>query len=243
MKRWLPVLVWIAGLGSFISCKPPAPVALPKPTNSLGSSLQRKPTKSPQRIGKPSTEQNPFGRYLADAKANWPEPALVRFASECQVDLDASNPRYAQEPGEKWVLVKDLSRVQEDQETDFYHTLAVWHAGDRMVTEEWGMELDTGDYHRMLFCMDRRKVKLVDSVSWRIAVEGDGSSDTSWGYEHRWKLGPSGQFETTFRGFVDLREQPMSAPKLDEGTRKSLDEENVGMTTWADLKYPDELLQ
>jgi hypothetical protein len=95
----------------------------------------------------------------------------------------------------------------------------------------------------MLFCMDRRKVKLVDSVSWRIAVEGDGSSDTSWGYEHRWKLGPSGQFETTFRGFVDLREQPMSAPKLDEGTRKSLDEENVGMTTWADLKYPDELLQ
>lgn len=238
MKRWLPVLALLAGLGSFISCKHPTTSIEHKPT----SSTARTPANPLKRIGKPSTELNPFNRYLSDAKANWPEPALVRFAKECQVDLDATAPRYAQNPGEKWVLVKDLTHVQEDQETDFYHTVAVWHVDDRIMAEEWGMELDTGDYYRLYYCLEREKIILVDSVSWSIVLDNDSSKDTGWGYEHRWKLGTNGKFETTLRRFVNLQERPSAAPKLDEDTQKVLDEEGVRMQTWADLKYPSELL-
>jgi hypothetical protein len=196
----------------------------------------------PVRIGKPSTELNPFDRYLADVKSNWPEPALVRFASDCQIDLDSVPPRYAQKPGEKWILVKDLSRAQSDQETDFYHTIAVWHSPNRIMTEEWGMELDTGDYYRLFSCLNQKKITLVDSVSWSIAPDDDPAKETGWGYEHRWGLGKDGTIATTLKQFVDLRDKPISAPPLDEETKKRLDDEGVGANSWADLQLPDGLL-
>jgi hypothetical protein len=167
----------------------------------------------------------------------------LHFASECQVDLDSITPRYAQNPGEKWVLVKDLSHAQEDQETDFYHTVAVWHAQDRILAEIWGMELDTGDYFRLFYCMENKKITLVDSASWSISLDNHSMKDSGWGYEHRWKLGPDGKFETVSRQFVDLREKTIAAPKLDAENQKGLDEEDVGTRTWADLKLPDGLLR
>jgi hypothetical protein len=239
MKHWLPLLALLAGLGSSISCKHPGQNEASKPTNISVS----KPTNHPKRIGKPSTKLNPFDRYLADTKANWPESALARFAKECQVDLDATVPRYAQNPGEKWILVKNLSHAQEDQETDFYHTVAVWHIGDRILAEEWGMELDTGDYYRFFYCLNKRKIILVDSVSWRISLDNDSAKDKGWGYEHRWILESNGKFETIVRQFVDLREKPIAAPKLDEETQKGFAGEDVGTHSWADLKLPDGLLR
>jgi hypothetical protein len=238
MKNLLPVLALLAGLGSSISCKHPSPSATPTPINST----VMKPINSPKRVGKPSTKLNPFDRYLANTKANWPEPALVRFAKECQVDQDATVPRYAQNPGEKWILVKDLTHAQEDQETDFYHTVAVWHIDDRIMTEEWGMELDTGDYYRLYYCLKRQRIILVDSVSWSIALDNDSSKDTGWGYEHRWKLETNGKFATVLHRFVDLQEKPIAHPTLDVETQKGLDEESVGIHSWADLKLPDGLL-
>jgi hypothetical protein len=196
----------------------------------------------PVRIGMPSTKLNPFDRYLANAIANWPEPALVRFAGECQIDLDSTVPLYTQEPGDKWIAVKDLSQAQSDQETDFYHTVAVWHSQNQIMTEEWGMELDTGDYYRLFYCFDQKKITLVDSVSWKIALENDPAKDTGWGYEHRWKLGQDGKFATTLKQFVDLREKPIASPQLDEETKEGLDAEDVGIHSWADLQLPDALL-
>ena len=239
MKRWLPVLVLSAGLGSLISCKHAAPSAtkIMRASSSVG-----KAASPPARIGKPSTKLNPFDRYLTDTKANWPEPALVRFAGECQVDLDSTVPRYAQNAGKKWLVVKDLSHALEDQETDFYHTAAVWHSQDRVLAEVWGMELDSGDYYRLLYCVKGEKITFVDSVSWSISLENDSSKDTGWGFEHQWKLQPDGEFATASSRFVDLREQPISAPKLDADTQKGLDEESVGRHTWADLELPNRLL-
>jgi len=194
-------------------------------------------------MGKPSNKLNPFDRYLADSKANWPEPALVRFAEQCQVDLESGVPRYAQEPGEKWILVKDLTHALQDQKTDFYHTVAVWHLDDRILAEEWGMELDTGDYYRLFYCMESKKITLVDSVSWSISPDNDSSKDSGWGYEHRWKLGPNGKFETISRLFVDLREKPIAAPKLDADTLEGLKQEKIEPHTWADLELPNGLLR
>jgi hypothetical protein len=180
---------------------------------------------------------------LSDAKANWAEPAFVRFAQECQVDLDATTPRYAQQPREKWVLVKDLSHAQEDQETDFYHTVAVWHTQDRILAELWGMDFETGTYFRLFYCMESKKITLVDSVSWRISLDNDSSKDAGWGYEHRWKLEPNGKLGTVLHRFVDLREKPIAAPRLDADTQKGLDQEDGGPHTWADTELPNELLR
>ncbi|HEY1253580.1 MAG TPA: hypothetical protein VGF01_02225 [Terracidiphilus sp.] len=239
MKRLLSVLALLAGLGSFISCKHPVSNVTPKPA----SSSVNKPAILPKRMGKPSNKLNPFDRYLADTKANWPEPALVRFANMCQIDVDTFTPKYAQQPGEKWILVKDLSHAQEDQETDFYHTVAVWHTQNRILAEIWGMELDTGDYFRLFYCLENNKITLVDSVSWSISPEDNNSKNEGWGFEHSWKLASNGIFETIVRRFIDLREMPIAAPKLDAETQKGLDEEDVGTHYWADLKLPDGLLR
>ena len=239
MRHWLPVLVLLAGLGSLISCKSPATRSIHSgPTGPLNVTAQ-----APRRIGTPSNDLNPFDRYLADAKTNWPEQALLRFASQCKVDLDATAPKFAQSPNDKWIPVKDFSGALKDQETDFYGTVEVWHQVDRVLVERWGMELDTGDYYRLLYCFEQKKTTLAESVSWSVEFNNDSSKDSGWGYDHRWKLGPGVEFVTTQKSFVDLHEQPMAAPKLDAETMKSLNDENMGVKTWADLELPDELLR
>ena len=63
---------------------------------------------------------------------------MVRFARTCGVDVGAVAPKFAERPGDRWKIVKDLPVTMEDQETDYYHTLEVWDAGKRVVAEEWG---------------------------------------------------------------------------------------------------------
>jgi len=239
MSHRVPVLALIAGFGILISCKQPSrAVAAQKPGDS--SKVARVVL---ARIGSPSTDPNPFDRYLANTNANWPEPALLRVAAECEVDLDSATRRFAQNPSEKWVLVKDLSSALKDQETDFYATVEVWHESDKILVEQWGMELDTGDYFRRLTCLDHKKITLAERVSWSIELDNDSSKDSGWGHEHRWKLDPDGKFVSVQQGFIDLHEQAMSAPKLDEETRKFLEDESMGAKTWAGLELPDALLQ
>jgi hypothetical protein len=121
--------------------------------------------------------------------------------------------------------------------------VAVRHAGEWILVEEWGMELDTGDYYRLLYCLDKSKVTLADSLTWSIALENDSSKDTGWGFESRWKLGPEGQFTTTSKQFVDLREKPIAEPDLESDRKQQLGQEGVGAFTWVDLGLPDALIK
>jgi hypothetical protein len=251
MRKWLPVLALLAGLGSLISCKP-APAATAKPTTEtqkLSDSAPEPHLKAQRAPGTgplPAVSQDkvdPFDRYLAVEKAHGHEAELTRFASECEIDLSNAKPRYAQRPGEVWKIVPDLSKAKDDLETDFYGTVAVWHQADRILTEEWGMELDTGDFYRLMYCLDNKKIRLAESTSWKLADFGDNVSDTDWGYEVQWKRGPDGKFGVGSRRFVDLDEKPMATPKLDEEALKGLQEESVGAKTWSDLRFPKELLQ
>jgi hypothetical protein len=236
MKNLLPVLALFAGLGSSISCKH-SEIKDVKPVQNA-----TKQVSAPVRLGKPSEKRFPFDRYLDDQKTHWPEPALTRFAADCGVDMDAVKPRYAQNPSQKWILVKDLSKAMKDQETDFYATVAVWHIEDRVLVERWWMELDTGDLSRQFICLRNNRIQSAEEIDWSIPVEGESSSQLAWGYQQSWKLGADGKYENALRRFVDVYEQPMKEPKLDSETRNSLDW-RLTIFTWKDLKLPSLLLQ
>ena len=190
-----------------------------------------------------ATEVDPFSRYLGFENFHRHESALVRFAGACGIDLTSTKPRYAQRPGDAWKPVPDLSKAKDDQETDFYGTVAILHRSDLVLVEQWGMELDTGDYYRLFYCLNKKQITLAESVSWRMAGFGESADDTTWGYEHRWKLAQSGRLETSLTRYIDLDEKPMRTPKLDAETLKSLKEETMSMKTWADLELPGRLLQ
>ncbi len=136
----------------------------------------------------------PFDRYLAGLKMKQPEAELVRFAGECGVDLKAVAPRFAQSPNQKWIPVKDLSSALKDQETDFYATVSVWHIGDTVLLEEWGMKLDTGSFSRQLVCLKGSKISFFEGVDWTIPVEGESSSNPSWDYQQFWRAGQNGAY-------------------------------------------------
>jgi len=250
MRRWFPVLALLVGLGTFISCKhsPDTQTKKATPTGNAVSSQVKLPpppepsTELPQEFSTPTGAVDPFERYLAVEKTQGHEPALTRFTGECGMDIMAVTPKYAQRPGETWNVVPDLSKAKDDQETDFYRTVAVWHQGNRVAVELWGMELDTGDYYRLLYCLEGKKTRQVESVSWRMAGFID-SSDTDWGYENRWKLNSHGHFDTVSQRYVDLEEKPIAQPKLNADTLKSLKDEAVGASTWEDLELPAELLK
>ncbi len=211
MKIWLPILIVFAGLGSSISFSQVAP------------------------------QNDPFSRYLAGLKANRPEAALVRVAQECGVDLKSIKPGYAQRPNTQWIPVKDLSAALNDQETDFYATLAVWSGVNSGLVEQWSMELDTGSYVRSFFCFRDQKIRFAETIDWSIPVEVKSETNQAWGFEQRWKIGLDGKYESVLRRFVNLSEEPMVAPKLDAETIKQLDWSPM-VRTWEDMKLPAALL-
>ena len=153
MRHWLPVLCVLLGLGILISCKH----SEIKDVKSVQNATKQ--VSAPVRLGKPSEKLFPFDRYLDDQKTHWPEPALTRFAADCGVDTDAVKPRFAQNPSQNWILVKDLSKAMKDQGTDFYGTVAVWHIEGRVLVEQWGMELDTGDLSRQFICLRNYRIE------------------------------------------------------------------------------------
>lgn len=156
MRRWLPILSVIAGLGSFVSCKrsPDAHVkpAVEMPRPSIPTPKSPEPETVPTAAATSGADQvDPFTRYLAVENAHGHQLALARFAAECGIDLATAKANYAQRPGDTWNIVSDLSKAKDDQETDFYGTVAVLHQSDLILVEWWGMELDTGDYYRFFF--------------------------------------------------------------------------------------------
>lgn len=198
---------------------------------------------APPHIGDSSDALNPFERYLADTKAHRTEPALAHFARSCGVDVGDIIPRFAERPGERWKVVKDFTGVMKNQETDPYHTLQVWQSGRRVVTEEWGMDSDSGDYYRVFTCLLSRRVTSAELVSWSLPDEEDSPEEPGWGYDVRWELRAGGKFARASTMFLDLHEKAIAEPKLDADVKKDLEEQDFEMRTWADLEYPAALLK
>ncbi len=219
MMKWLPVLILFVGLGSSIS--------------NTQSKL----------------EINPFQRYLAGLKANRPEAALIRFASECGVDINLVSPKYAQNPAGTWIPHKDLSRVFIDQETDSYATAAVWHIDDIIMVEYWGMVLDTGNYYRTYSCLQNRVITFEEETDWLIPPltdERERGSYPAWGLEQHRQIGKDGKYEIVSHHFVDAYGRPIKAPKLnadDEEYLKDFQRKPNKLLTWTNLSLPQSLLQ
>ena len=192
-----------------------------------------------------SGEQSPFDQYLMGLKTHHPETAFMRFAGDCGVNINSVSPRYAQSPAKNWTLVKDLSNVLKDQETDFYATVAVWHAADRILIEQWSMELDTGTFSRQYACLQNQRIVSFEGIDWTIppvTTKEERDLNPAWGYEQRWKAGPNGKYQKVFSRFVDINGQPMKEPSLDQETKNNLDW-HWQIHSWRDLKFPDALIR
>ena len=191
-----------------------------------------------------SRQIDPFQRYLAGLKSNRHDAALARVAALCRMDLGTATVRYADRPGENWKLHKNLTRAQGDQETDFFATAAVWHAGRRILVEEWSMDLEAGDETRTLYCLLGPQVTSGEQIEWCSSNDEEANDATAagWAYEIRWKVEQGKFFKSTLERFVNDREQPVPKPKLgpDAPTVFGLIPE---VKTWSDLKLPDAMLQ
>ena len=240
MKQWFPILALLAGLGSAVSCK-----QIPQASQPAQTSQVKAVASGPKsgRIGSPSTDPNPFTRYIANAQANWPEPALVRLAAECKMDIETVSPRYALRLGMDWIPVDRLSDPRTDQGKHAFFMAAAWHTGDRALLELWTVGPDSSDYVRDLYCFEKRKVTLADHVIWQIDMKRTKSKDTTWGFEQRWRVVPKGDDVSTLRQFVDLYERPTKIPGVSPYPDDPVDDEGLEVLAWADLQLPDSLLQ
>lgn len=196
-------------------------------------------------IAQSTNSGNPFSRYLDGLIKGRPESALIAASQECQIDVLANSPRYAQNPSGHWILEKSLSRALQDQETDFYSTVAVWHVTDRIFLEQWGMELDTGTFSRQFVCLRSGRITFFEVTEWNIPpveTEAERGKYPSWGYTQKWLLEKNGRYHKAMGGFVDELEQPANEPALDSETKQSLDLKWT-IHTWQDLKLPNALLR
>ena len=124
MKKWLPVLVFVLGLGSCFS---------------FPQTQQDNP-------------KDPFDRYLTSVKTHQPEAALVRFADGCGFEISHLRPRFAVGPGSSFTRVEDLGKGLASVETDFYSTAEVRVNADHVFLEVWANSDDVGSEVRYLEC-------------------------------------------------------------------------------------------
>ena len=213
MKRWLPVLVLFAGIGSSIS------------------------------FGQVAQQKDPFSQYLAGIKATSSEPSLMRFAQDCGINIKTVVPRHAVLPDNTWILVKDLAKGIRGIETDFFETATVWKQANRVLVEIWEMQLDVENESRTSYCLDKQKIMTVESSDWMLPEAAqNGKTSPGWGYEQRWKLTEAVKYARTFHGFVDFDGEAITEPKIDDKTRTSLNW-TPKVRTWDDLELPPALLR
>jgi hypothetical protein len=166
-------------------------------------------------------QADPFNRYLAGIKVNQPEVALVRFASECGVNVSNTSPRFAVGAGSSLTPVRNIAKGLGSLETDFYSTAEVWVGGDRVLLEFWANSDDVGSETRYLKCFSEGKLMQAEVIDWNVSVS-QSPGIHAWGYSRRWERSTNGQLQRTKAEFVDEMERSIPRPMLDEEDKKSL---------------------
>ncbi|MGO9336680.1 MAG: hypothetical protein ACLPY1_04140 [Terracidiphilus sp.] len=191
MKKWLPVLIMFAGLGSCLSFSQVVP------------------------------SKDPFARYIAGVNSGLQEPAMLRFAADCRVNVSKIQPHYAVGPGSSFTAVKNLSKGMQRLDTDFYSTAEVWTSDDLVLVEIWANSDDVGSEVRYYKCFANRTLIKAEVIDWNLPLVM-GSGIPAWGHSRQWEHGASGNMKRTKDEFVDEMEQPIPKPKLDADSEKSL---------------------
>jgi hypothetical protein len=211
MKNWLTVLALLAGLGCSVS-------------GAQGKQLQ-----------------DPFRRYLAGIKANQPEVALVRFASECGVDVSSIQPKFAVSSGGGWTIVKNLAIGLKHLDSDFFSSAQVWVNADQIVIELWANSDDVGSEVRYYDCFSKGRLVHAEVVSWVVPTKY-GSTNPIWGYARRWDRNENESLKRTAAQFVDGIERPIPRPKLDSDDVKGLNW-SPSLGPLNELKLPQPMLR
>jgi hypothetical protein len=213
MRRWLPVLLVITGLGCHFSS------GQTKPTTHLS---------------------DPFDRYLAGVKANHRDSSLRGFATQCKIGLSQVQPKFAVSVGGDWRSVKNLAKGLSSLESDFYSTAEVWKAGNRILVEIWSISADVGSEVRIYRCFDNGKLLQAESIDWNVPL--DQADPPAWGYSRRWERAANDRMQIAKSEFVDGLERTIPKPKLDaEGERSLKWQPSLG--SLSELRLPPALLQ
>jgi hypothetical protein len=191
MKRNFLILLVLLGLGSFISSAQSAQSA------------------------------DPFERYLKSIDTNKREPSLERFAVECGVDVGQVRAKYAVTPGAEWQPTANLRKGLKSLESDFYTTIEVWKAKDRVLAEMWPNSDDVGSQIRILYCYRNGELQAAEAIDWNIPLVKD-SKVKPWGYSRRWTRNAQGKLNLESIAFVDEYERMIHKPRLDADEEKSL---------------------
>jgi hypothetical protein len=214
MKRWFPILVILAGFGSFIS------------------SIQAAPTQK---------FSDPFGRYLKSVKTNQRESSLRRFATGCGVNVEGMKAKYAVSVGGGWQQVENLQKGLKSVESDFYTTAEVWKLENHVLVEMWPNSDDVGSEVRILYCFVSGKLQFTEAIQWNMRVM-QNPDIRPWGYSRRWVSDKQKSMEEVRAGFVDQYERVIPRPKLDADDKESL-RWSPPMEQLNDRKFPDDMLK
>jgi len=215
MKKWLPVLGVLLVLGECIS------------------------------IAQGTADQSPFDRYLIGVRNGEHEAALLRTATRCGLSLKTANVHNAERPSETWKLVRNLSHARDDQETDFFATVQVWHSHKKILVEEWNMDSEAGDEVRTLYCLQNRQVIYGEQIEWSSGLTEEEEKENTcpdWAYEVRWEVIQGKFFKSILERFVNEQEKTVPKPKLGphQPTVFGVIPE---IKNWGDFNLPNELLK
>jgi len=193
MKRWLSVLILFAGLGSSFSSTQP---------KQAGPSL------------------DPFDHYLKSVRSNLSEVTLQRFARECSIDTAKSKPKFAINPGNKWIPLQSLSNGLRNLDSDFYSSAEVWHEENQVLVAIWAISADVGSEVRVYRCFTSDNLLQAEAIDWNVPVSK--ADPRAWGYSRRWEHDSGGRMRRTKAEFVDELERPIPKPRLDADGERSL---------------------
>jgi hypothetical protein len=164
---------------------------------------------------------DPFERYLKNISTNHREPSLERFAAECGVDVGQVRAKYAVTSGAEWQPTENLRQGLKSLDSDFYTTIEVWKAEDRVLAEMWPNSDDVGSQVRVLYCFRNGEIKEAEAIQWNMPLVQE-SKVKPWGYSRRWTRNTKGNLQKTNAVFVNEYEQVICRPKLDADEEKSL---------------------
>jgi hypothetical protein len=214
MKHWFPVLLSLAGLGTFIS------FAQAVPSSKVVA---------------------PYTRYLKGVDSGDREPSLLRVSAECGVDVGVVNAGYAVNAGGDWIRFRNLRKGLYSLASDFYTSVEIWHDRDHLLAEMWPNSDDVGEETRILYCYEKGELRFLEAIQWSVPSFQDEKVKT-WGYSRRWERDSDFKLRRVKVEFVDGEERPIARPKLGREDVESLNWKPP-MGQLGEQKFPSALLK
>jgi hypothetical protein len=181
---------------------------------ALGSSISS---------AKPVSNSDPFDSYISSVKSGQLEFHISEFAEECSPELAQALPRFAVNPGTAWTPVKNLGSGVRNLQSDFFSTVEVRRAGNRVLVVIWALSLDVGQETRILRCFDSGTPDRTEIFDWNCPNTGE-SIPGGWGHKRSWEYSPAGRARLVESKFVNADESPSPTRKISPEDRKWITE-------------------